>query len=197
MQADKNNMERMVEVVPDSDWQALQNFLSHSPWSGQGLLDQVARDANHLIGSDAFYGDDPEFLRRRDQMEETYILDIHTDQTIYLNDPAHYIPPRKSSRGRRPTRLKPDQVAVEVSQRPDEQPKSAWEKMFVRHGAKGFIFAEFFTVKFGFGTAKDKKAHKWHLVVSEPNLSKNNRKYSLSNTPSDTPRPRLVYMQGQ
>jgi SRSO17 transposase len=53
MQADKKNMERMVEVVPDSDWQSLQNFTSHSPWSGQGLLDQIARDANHLIGSDA------------------------------------------------------------------------------------------------------------------------------------------------
>ena len=50
MQADKKNMERMVEVVPDSEWQSLQNFLSHSPWSERGLLDQLGRDANHLIG---------------------------------------------------------------------------------------------------------------------------------------------------
>ena len=53
MQADKKNMERMVEVVPDSEWQSLQNFLSCSPWSGKRLLDQVARDANNLIGGDA------------------------------------------------------------------------------------------------------------------------------------------------
>jgi SRSO17 transposase len=52
MQADNKNMERMVEVVPDAEWQSLQNFLSHSPWGERGLLDQLARDANHLIGGD-------------------------------------------------------------------------------------------------------------------------------------------------
>jgi SRSO17 transposase len=50
MQADKKNMERMVEVVPDSEWQSLQNFTSHSPWRERRLLDQLACDANHLIG---------------------------------------------------------------------------------------------------------------------------------------------------
>ncbi len=53
MQADKKNLERMVEVVPDSDWQSLQNFASHSPWRERGLLDQLACDANHLIGGEA------------------------------------------------------------------------------------------------------------------------------------------------
>ena len=43
-------MERMVEVVPNSNWQSLQNFLSHSPWRERGLLDQLDGDANHLIG---------------------------------------------------------------------------------------------------------------------------------------------------
>jgi len=43
----------MVEVVPDSNWQLLPDFASPSPWSAQGLLDQVALDANHLIGGDA------------------------------------------------------------------------------------------------------------------------------------------------
>jgi SRSO17 transposase len=52
MQADKKNMERMVEVVPDAEWQSLQNFASHSPWSERGLVDQLARDANHHIGGD-------------------------------------------------------------------------------------------------------------------------------------------------
>ena len=32
MQAEKRNMERMVEAVPDSDYQLLQNFLTHSSW---------------------------------------------------------------------------------------------------------------------------------------------------------------------
>ncbi|HEX9972741.1 MAG TPA: hypothetical protein VGD14_11780, partial [bacterium] len=44
---------------------------------------------------------------------------------------------------------------------------------------------------------EEQQAHQWHLVVSEPDLSKNKRKYSLSNAPSDTQILRLVYMQCQ
>ena len=53
MQADNKNMERIVEVVPDSQWQSLQNFLYYSQWRERGLLDQLARDANHLMRSEA------------------------------------------------------------------------------------------------------------------------------------------------
>jgi SRSO17 transposase len=306
MQADKKNMERMVEVVPDSDWQSLQNFLSYSPWSGKELLDQLAYDANELIGGDAdscfivdesgfskkgnksvgvsrqwngrlgkidncqvgvygalccrdqatlidtrlflpeswtndpdrcreagvpddrlehrkkaelaldlvqsarangvdfrwvggdaFYGDDPEFLRQLDQRGATFMLDIHKDQTIYLADPTPYIPDRKSTRGRTPTRLQTDQLAVEVGQWAEEQPSSAWEKMVVRHSTKGFIVARVLHREVWLWDGEEPQAHQWHLVVSDSELSKNKRKYSLSNAPSETPISRLVYMQGQ
>jgi SRSO17 transposase len=306
MQADNKNMERMVEVVPDSEWQSLQNFLSYSPWRERGILDQLARDANHLIGGDAdscfivdesavakkghksvgvsrqwngrlgkidtcqvgvygalcrrdqailidtrlflpeswtndpdrcveagvpedrlahckkaelaldlvklarhngvdfqwvggdaFYGDDPEFLRQLDQLGETFMLDIHKDQTIYLKDPAPYISQRKPTRGRRSTRLQTDQLAVEVGQWAEQQPQSAWEKMLVRNSTKGFISARVLHRQVWLWDGEEQQAHQWHLVVSEPNMSKNNRKYSLSNAPSDTPISRLVYMQGQ
>ena len=45
MQSEKRNMERMVEAVPDSDYQVLQNFLTHSSWerkhSGNPVLSAV------------------------------------------------------------------------------------------------------------------------------------------------------------
>ena len=50
MQARRKNMERMAEVVIDSDEQALQHFLSNSPWDEREVLDQVARDADVLLG---------------------------------------------------------------------------------------------------------------------------------------------------
>ena len=43
-------MERMTEVVPASDEQALQHFLSNSPWDERGVLDQLAREADALLG---------------------------------------------------------------------------------------------------------------------------------------------------
>jgi SRSO17 transposase len=50
MQARKKNMERMAEVVPESDEQVLQHFLSNSNWNARGVLDQVALEADALLG---------------------------------------------------------------------------------------------------------------------------------------------------
>ena len=49
MQARRKNMERMAEVVPESDDQVLQHFLSNSRWDERGVLDQVALEADALL----------------------------------------------------------------------------------------------------------------------------------------------------
>jgi SRSO17 transposase len=50
VQATKKNMERMAEAVPDSNDQAFQHFLTNSPWDEQLVVEQVAHDANELLG---------------------------------------------------------------------------------------------------------------------------------------------------
>src|SRR5215813_1931365 len=50
MQARRRNIERIRDVVPQSDEQALHHFISNSPWDARAVLDQVARDANALLG---------------------------------------------------------------------------------------------------------------------------------------------------
>ena len=50
MQSRKKNMERMAEVVPESDEQVLQHFLSNSHWDERGVLDQVALETDALLG---------------------------------------------------------------------------------------------------------------------------------------------------
>ena len=50
LQARQRNMEKMAEVIPHSNQQALQQFLSDSPWDYHGVMEQVAGDANALLG---------------------------------------------------------------------------------------------------------------------------------------------------
>jgi SRSO17 transposase len=50
MQANTKNMERMAEVVPDTDEQVLQHFLTNSPWDSRGVLNQIAHDVDTLFG---------------------------------------------------------------------------------------------------------------------------------------------------
>ena len=50
LQSERKNMERMTEVVPDTDDQAYQHFMSNSPWSHRAVLDQIACDADTVVG---------------------------------------------------------------------------------------------------------------------------------------------------
>ena len=50
VQAVRKNVERMIEVVPDTEYQSLQHFTSHSPWDHRPVMDQVAGDGDHLLG---------------------------------------------------------------------------------------------------------------------------------------------------
>ena len=50
MQAQRKNMERMAEVVPESDDQMLQHVLSNSTWDERAVLDQVALTADGWLG---------------------------------------------------------------------------------------------------------------------------------------------------
>lgn len=70
MQADKANMERIAEAVPESDEQVLQNFLTHSPWEHRPVMDQVAHNADAMIGAETgtgLYIDESAFQKKGDQ----------------------------------------------------------------------------------------------------------------------------------
>jgi SRSO17 transposase len=47
----RKNMERMVEYVPESDHQAIHQFISNSRWQAQAVTDRVATNTDELIGS--------------------------------------------------------------------------------------------------------------------------------------------------
>lgn len=306
MQASKKNMERIVEAVPDSDWQSLQNFISYSPWDATSLMTQIAADVNALIGgdrdscliidetaftkkgkqsvgvarqwsgrlgkvdncqvgvfaalncrqqvslidsrlylpkswtddkkrcqkagvpmdrlqhrkkaelalemieaaktnglsynwigADAFYGEDSALLRRLDQQGEVFMVDVHCDQSIYLEDPKPELPQSRSRRGRKPSRLKTAVGFITVSQWQQLQPETAWKTVELRDSCKGKLTVQVLHRRVWFWDGREKQAHQWHLIVRREGLSKNKLKYSISNASSQTTIPRLAFMQGQ
>jgi SRSO17 transposase len=50
LQADSKNRERIEEVVPAANHQALPHLLSESAWEERAVLDQVAQEANRHVG---------------------------------------------------------------------------------------------------------------------------------------------------
>jgi hypothetical protein len=52
MRANRKNMERMAEAVPNCNEQSLQPHISNSPWDDSGLIRQIGEDAEALLGND-------------------------------------------------------------------------------------------------------------------------------------------------
>ena len=45
----KSNIERMVERIPDSDYDQLQHFISNSPWDSVAVMNSVAEKVHHTL----------------------------------------------------------------------------------------------------------------------------------------------------
>ena len=66
-QADKKNMERMEEKIPDVEYDPLQYFISDSGWAYRPVNDQIAKDADKLLGGhydSALYIDETGFPKK-------------------------------------------------------------------------------------------------------------------------------------
>jgi len=63
----RKNIETIENDVSGSDYQGMEQFISSSPWDHRAVLDDVARDANELLGDEkeaGFYIDESSFLKK-------------------------------------------------------------------------------------------------------------------------------------
>ena len=63
----RKNIETIENDVSGSDYQGMEQFISSSPWAHRALLDDVARDANELLGDReeaGLYIDESSFLKK-------------------------------------------------------------------------------------------------------------------------------------
>ena len=58
-----------------------------------------------FVSADGYYGNNINFGSKINKLGLVYMLDIHSDQLVYLERPELFLPPRKSIRGREPKRL--------------------------------------------------------------------------------------------
>jgi SRSO17 transposase len=148
------------------------------------------------VGCDAFYGEDPAFLRSLNDLGEIFVADVHKDQRIYLSDPAPRVPSPKSKKGRRPKRLKSSIKPVRVDIWSQEQPESAWVRIETRDTTKGKLRIAVLHRRVWLWDGKEAKAQCWRLIVRKT-IGTDDIKYSISNAPPDIKLERLAYMQGQ
>lgn len=151
------------------------------------------------VGADGLYGNDIAFTRSVDEMGLVYMLDIHSDQKIYLEKPELYVPERKSNRGRAPKKLKASTPAINANDYVKKLTPGEWKKLNIRDSAKGKLKGLFhFSTVYIWDKATD-TVEKRLLVVSKRKTKDGVEiKYSFTNAELvQYTEQALAYMQAQ
>jgi len=149
------------------------------------------------VGADGGYGKEPAFLRGLDDMDEIFVVDVHKDQLIYLEDPQPVIPQKKNKRGKKTSRYQAQTQSVRVDNWQEAQPEEAWQRYKLRDGTKGELIVEILHQRAWIWDKNEAHARHWHLLVRRELNSQETCKYSLSNAPAETGTQQLAQMQGQ
>ena len=161
----------------------------------KSLRDRGSRFA--WVGVDGGYGKEPAFLRGLDAMNEVFIGDIHKDQLIYLEDPDPIAPPRRSHKGKKPTKRHAQTDGIRVDTWVAQQPETDWCQHTLRDSTKGELRVQILHQRVWLWDKKEAKARHWHLIARREPNSPETLKYTLSNAPEATSTHRLAKMQAQ
>jgi SRSO17 transposase len=161
------------------------------------MVIRLRREGLHFsfVGFDGGYGHLPWLLRELDGEGERFFAEVHSDQAVYLQDPAPTVAARRSSKGRAPRRLQTAAEPMMVTDWAAVQPASAWRRLSFRDGEKGEVMADYLTQRVWVWDGKAPSASRWHLLVRRE-IDGTTLKFGLSNAKPGASLRRLAEMQG-
>lgn len=133
------------------------------------------------VGMDGGYGKEPGQLRTLDQVGETWVIDVHCDQVVYLEDPCPIVPKRRKAKGRAPSRPIAQTRPMRVDQWAAAQSETEWRRVALRESTKGTLTVEVLHRRVWQWDRKESNAHCRHLIVRREIGSPQEIKYTLSN----------------
>ena len=147
-----------------------------------------------FVAFDGGYGHLPWLLRELNGEGETFLAEVHSDQAIFLDDPAPAVPAGRSSKGRAPCRLRSDASPTSVTTWTAAQPAAQWRRLSVRSGEKGEVIADYLTRRIWVWDGQSPSAYCWHLLVRRE-MDGTTLKFCLSNAKPGASLRRLAEMQ--
>lgn len=133
------------------------------------------------IGGDGLYGHNTELTHGLDKENLFYVLDVHKDELIYLEEPTISVPPRKGEKGKMPTKLKADKTASRIDDYCKSLTDEQWGKVRIRKTTKGwkYVFAHSVTIWHWDGI--EGNARRRTLIITRTQETNPKIKYSFSN----------------
>jgi SRSO17 transposase len=153
-----------------------------------------------FIGGDGYYGNDASLASVIDRMGYLYMLDIHSDQKIFTQQPDLVVPERKGSKGPFPKKLKATTQDISVTQYMKNLEECDWENLEVRNTAKGKLTGEYHFARVFIWDKSLGQIQPRMLVIRKTMSAKNGVeiKYSFTNANLEQyTHEALAYMQAQ
>lgn len=153
-----------------------------------------------FVTADGYYGNDASFARLIDNRGFVYMLDIHANQTIYLERPELILPERKSKKGRCPQQFKATTISTTVSRYLQSLSDKSWQLFTVRNTTKGLLKGEYHFTKVFIWDKSINAIEPRLLVIRKTKSNKGtiDIKYSFTNANLEQYTPEaLAYMQAE
>lgn len=137
-----------------------------------------------FINGDGLYGNGYTFSKGVAAWGMKYVLDVHSNQQVYLQKPIIKIPESQEvKRGRKPTLPKPDVKGISVAEYEKTLRKADYKEVRIRPTTKGWLTALIHVARVWVWDEQggDLEAIEQTLVIRKPVHKKDKIKYSLSN----------------
>ncbi len=150
------------------------------------------------VGVDGGYGKEPAFLRALDDMGESFVADVHSNQQVWTEPPGLHIPAAKAKgKGRPPSQQQTSVDGSTVEKLVAGFGANDWTRCTLRDSTRGPLRVDIAHRRVWVWDGEEAAARCWHLVVRREVGAPKKIKYSLSNAPADTSLERLGQMQGE
>jgi len=152
----------------------------------QLALDMLKEDIENgvefdWIGGDGLYGHNSELCEGIDELNKLFVLDVHKDETVYLEEPTFSVPERKSKKGRTPSKLKANKKAIRLDSLKKQVSKEDWARVDVRDSTSGILRRDVYKREVWSWNGEEEKARKRTVIITKTIAGVPEVKYSYSN----------------
>lgn len=149
------------------------------------------------VGADAGYGKGPGFCLELDRMGERFVVDLHSDFPIYLEDPRPYLPEKTSRKGPKFTRYRTDVSSIEVKAAVEGLKLCEQPVLKLRDTTRGPLKVRALRFPVYVWDREANQACRFFLLATQILGPKAETKISLSNAPETMKLKTLAWMQLQ
>lgn len=133
------------------------------------------------VGGDGLYGHSYELGKGIAILNLFFVLDVHKDEKVYLEEPTFGVPEKKAGRGRFPKNVKAFQPEARLDRILHQLASNEWKLEEIRDSVKGKINLFVYKTEVWTWDGKEAAARKRTLIITKTTDKKAKIKYSFSN----------------